>query len=75
MGMKANEVGNWLRQIAGKHDHREVVRDDYVALRPGPNFHSLMGHSAPMKPSLPALGQNPTGDDRHETGEDAKPVP
>jgi len=24
MRMKASEVGGWLRQIAGKRDHREV---------------------------------------------------
>ena len=44
MGMKANEVGKWLRQMAGKRDHREALRDDYVALRPGPNFDWLMGN-------------------------------
>ena len=43
MGMKASEVGDWVRQIAGKRDHREVVSDDYLVLRPGPNFHWLMG--------------------------------
>jgi hypothetical protein len=39
MRMKASEVGDWVRQIAGKRDHREVVSDDYLVLRPGPNFH------------------------------------
>ena len=75
MHIKAREVGDWLRQRAGKRDHRKIVLDDYVVLRPGPNFHWLMGNSASAEPLLPALGQNPTGDDRHETGEDAKPVP
>jgi hypothetical protein len=41
MRMKASEVGGWLRQIAGKRDHREVVSDDYLVLRPGPNFDLL----------------------------------
>ena len=36
MRMKASEVGDWVRQIAGKRDHREVVSDDYLVLRPGP---------------------------------------
>src|SRR5215217_1547951 len=30
MGMKANEVGDWLRQIAGKRDHHELMPEDYV---------------------------------------------
>ena len=29
--MKASEVGNWLRQIAGKRDHRHIMpEDDYL---------------------------------------------
>ena len=28
MGMKASEVGNWLRQIAGKRDHHELMPED-----------------------------------------------
>ena len=36
--MKASEIGAWLRQMVGKRDHREVLRDDYRMLRPGPNF-------------------------------------
>jgi hypothetical protein len=43
MRMKASDVGEWLRQRAGKRDHREVVSDDYLVLRPGPNFEWLMG--------------------------------
>jgi len=35
MGMKASEVGNWLRQRAGKRDHREAISGDYVVIRPG----------------------------------------
>src|SRR4051794_15628350 len=42
MRMKASEVGDWLRQIAGKHDHHEVLRDGYLVVRPGPNFDWFM---------------------------------
>ncbi len=43
MGMKANEIGDWLRrQHAGKRDHHEALRDDYVVIRPGPNFDWFM---------------------------------
>ena len=38
MGVKASEVGDWLRQRAGKRDHREVLSDDVVVIRPGPKF-------------------------------------
>ena len=53
MHMKASEVGEWVRQIAGKRDHRKVMSDDYVVLRPGPNFDWLMGYPAPAEPSTP----------------------
>jgi hypothetical protein len=43
MSIKASDVGEWLRQRAGKRDHHEVVSDDYLVLRPGPNFEWLMG--------------------------------
>jgi hypothetical protein len=44
MGIKVSEVGDWLRQHAGKRDHRDLLSDDsYVVVRPGPNFHWLMG--------------------------------
>ena len=33
MGVKASEVGDWLRQRAGKRDHREVLSGDYVVIR------------------------------------------
>src|SRR3954447_20848529 len=49
MGMKASEVSNWLRQIAGKRDHHELMPEDYVVLRPGPNFHWLMGQGSPAR--------------------------
>jgi hypothetical protein len=43
MRIKAGDVGEWLRQRAGKRDHRDVVSDDYLVLRPGPNFDLLLG--------------------------------
>jgi hypothetical protein len=75
MHMKASEVGEWVRQIAGKRDHRKVMSDDYVVLRPGPNFDWLMGHPTPAQPPPPAPGQTPTGDDCREAGEHAKRLP
>ena len=42
MGMKASEVGDWLRQCAGKRDYREAVSGDYLVIRPGPNFDQLL---------------------------------
>jgi hypothetical protein len=70
MGMKASEVGDWLRQRAGKRDHREVLSEDYVVVRPGPNFHWFMGQGSPAQtePLPPAPGHPPTGDDRRRTG-------
>ena len=35
MGVKASEVGDWLRQRAGKRNHGEVLSDDVVVIRPG----------------------------------------
>jgi hypothetical protein len=50
MSIKASEVGDWLRQIVGKRDRREVVPDDNdLVLRPGPNFDLLN----------PVIAQNP----------------
>ena len=43
MRIKAGDVGEWLRQRAGKRNHREVVSDGYLVVRPGPNFEWLMG--------------------------------
>ncbi len=44
MGIKANDVGEWLRRSTGKTDHRKLVpNDDYLVLRPGPNFDLLFG--------------------------------
>jgi hypothetical protein len=36
MSMKATEIGAWLRQMAGKRDHREALRDDYPVPRVSP---------------------------------------
>jgi hypothetical protein len=70
MGIKASEVGGWLRKSAGKRDHHELMPEDYVVIRPGPNFHWLMGQGSPARtdPLRPTLGQPPTGDDRPGTG-------
>jgi hypothetical protein len=70
MGMKASEVGAWLRKSAGKRDHHELMPEDYVVLRPGPNFHWLMGQGSPARTDpLPAApGPTPTSDDRRGTG-------
>jgi hypothetical protein len=32
------------RLCAGRRDHRELMPEDYVVLRPGPNFDWLMGN-------------------------------
>ncbi len=66
MRMKASEVGNWLRQMAGKRDHREALRDDYLVVRPGPNFDWFMGSLAAGQPAPAAPEPNPAGDDCRE---------
>jgi len=66
MGMKANEVGDWLRKIAGKRDHREVLSGDYLVLRPGPNFDWLMGNLAADQLTPTAPEPDPADNDRHE---------
>src|SRR3954462_10960740 len=50
MRMKASDVGERLRQRAGKRDHREVVSDDYLVLRPGPNLDLLLACSIIQRP-------------------------
>ena len=37
MSIKASEVSEWLRKSAGKRDHHELMPEDYVVVRPGPN--------------------------------------
>ena len=66
MGMKASEVGNWLRQHVGKRDHRQLMPEDYVVLRPGPNFDWLMGNPAAGQPTPPAPEPDRADDNRHE---------
>ena len=66
MSVKASEVGNWLRQIAGKRDHRQALSDDYLVLRPGPNFDWLMGNLAAAQPAPTAPEPDPADNDRHE---------
>ena len=70
MGIKASEVGAWLRKSAGKRDHHELMPEDYVVVRPGPNFHWLMGQGSPARtaPLPPTPGPTPTSDDRLGTG-------
>jgi hypothetical protein len=64
--MKANEVGDWLRQHAGKRDHRQVLQADYVVIRPGPNFDWLMGNLAAGQTTPSASEPDPDGNDSHE---------
>ena len=66
MGMRASEVGDWLRQIAGKRDHHEALRNDYLMLRPGPNFDWLMGSLAAGQAAPTTPEPDRAGDDRHE---------
>jgi hypothetical protein len=74
MSMKASEVGDWLRQRVGKRDHHELLPEDYVVVRPGPNFHWLMGQGSPSRtePLPPAPGQAPTRDDHRRSGAEDK---
>src|SRR5215212_6749313 len=74
MDIKASEVGKWLRKSAGKRDHHELMSEDYVVVRPGPNFHWLMGQGSPSRtePLPPAPGLTSIRDDRHGTGADDK---
>jgi hypothetical protein len=68
MGVKASEVGDWLRQRAGKRDHREVLSDDVVVIWPGPNFDRFMGNLAAGQPA-PAEPEHGKKTDRHKTGD------
>ena len=62
MGMKASEVGDWLRQRAGKRDHHEVLSDDVVVIRPGPNFDWFMAGLAAAQPTPAASEPSQSGD-------------
>ena len=68
MSMKASEVGDWLRQHAGKRDHRAVLSDDVVVIRPGPNFDWFMGNLAAGQPGLPAPEHGKSSEDGREAG-------
>jgi hypothetical protein len=73
MRMKASEVGDWLRRVTGKRDHRQVMSDDdYLVLRPGPNFDRLRGNPVAGQPIPPASEQDPTREDRGEIGDRAE---
>ena len=74
MGMKANEIGDWLRrQRAGKRDHHEALRDDYVVIRPSPNFNWFMADIATAQSTPAAPEQTPAGDDKHQDKPDQQP--
>jgi len=67
MRMKASEVGDWLRRVTGKRDHRQVMPDDdYLVLRPGPNFDWFMAGLAAGQPAPAAPEQGAAGEDRRE---------
>jgi len=64
MSIKASEINDWLRQFAGKRDHRQVMPDhDYLVLRPGPNFDWLMGNPAAGQPTPSAPEPDRAGED------------
>jgi len=65
MGVKAREVGDWLRQRAGKRNHREALSDDVVLIRPRPNFDWFMG-SLTDQPAPRASEQGKSSEDRHK---------
>ena len=66
MGMKASEVGAWLRKSAGKRDHHELMPHDYLVVRPGPNFHWFMGNPAAGEPAPPTSEQDRPSDGHRE---------
>ena len=69
MSIKASDVGEWLRQRAGKRDHREVLSDDVVVIRPGSNFDWFMGNLGADQPAPPAPEHRKSSDDRREAGD------
>jgi hypothetical protein len=66
MGVKASEVGDWLRQRTGKRDHREAMSGNHLVLRPGPNFHLL--NPVITQPPVSAPEQSQMKADRREAG-------
>jgi hypothetical protein len=69
--MKASDVSDRLRQVAGKRDHREVLSDAPLVLRPGPNFDWLMGSPVAGQATPSAPEQDPAGGDRREAADHA----
>ncbi len=64
MGIKASEVSECLRRSAGKRDHRKIMSEDCVVLRPGPNFDLLNPVTAqPLTPK-----RDSADDDCREAG-------
>ena len=73
MCLTASEVGDWIRQAAGNRDHRKLVPDDdYLALRPGPNFDWLMSNPAAGQATPSASEHDPAGEDRSEADDRAE---
>jgi len=69
MGVKASEVGDWLRQSAGKRDQRAVLSDDVVVIQPGPNFDWLIGSLSAHQPAPRAPEQGKSSDARRKAGD------
>jgi len=69
MGMKASEVGGWLRQRAGKRNHCEVLSGDYLVIRSGPNFDRFMGSRTAGQPAPPAPEHSKSSEDCREAGD------
>jgi hypothetical protein len=69
MGMKASEVSGWLRQRAGERDHRKVLSDNIVVVRPGPNFEWIMGNLAAGPPASPAPEHDHPSEDGRQQDE------
>ena len=58
MGMKASEVGDWLRQMAGKCDHREAA---------GRLPHRAASFDGTHDPLTQVLGQGGSHDQLHRS--------
>jgi len=57
--------------MTGKRDHHEALASDYLVLRPGPNFHWLIGSLAAGQPAPPASEQDQPSDDHREAKTEA----
>ena len=70
MGVKVNDVGDWLRrQHVGKRNHHEALRDDVVVTRPGPNFDWFMSSLAAGQPAPSSLEHGKSSNDHREAGD------